>query len=65
MLMLLKNCEGKYYFSEMWIMMLVKKKAKLEELSNTISGRSEASGTAILSDLLVRSRRRFTGKSAK
>ena len=40
-------------------------KVKLKELSNKISDRSEAEGTAILSDLLVRSRRRrVTGKSA-
>ena len=39
------------------------KKAKLEELSSNLSDRSEAQGTAILSDLLVRSRRRVTGKS--
>ena len=40
------------------------KNAKLEELSNNISDRSEAKGTAIFSDLLVRSRRRVTGKTA-
>ena len=40
------------------------KKAKLEELSNNISDRSEAKGAAILSDLLVRSRRRVTGNKS-
>ena len=45
----------------MWMLV---KKAKLKELSNNISDRSEAKGLAILSDLLVRSRRRVTGKSA-
>ena len=41
-----------------------RKKAKLEELSNNISDRSEAQGTGILSDLLLGERSEVSGKSA-
>ena len=41
-----------------------RKKAKLEELSNNISDRSEAYGTGILSDLLLGERSEVSGKSA-
>ena len=40
------------------------KKAKLEELRNNISDRSEAYGTGILSDLLLGERSEVSGKSA-
>ena len=40
------------------------KKAKIKELSNNISDRSEAEGTGILSDLLLGERRELSGKSA-
>ena len=40
------------------------KKAKLEELSNNISDRSEAKGTGKLSDSLLSERSEVSGKSA-
>ena len=40
------------------------KKAKLKELSNNISDRSEAKGTGIMTDLLLNERSEVSGKSA-
>ena len=50
---------------QLWFLCDGKEKAKLEELSNNISDRSEAQGTGIMSDLLLGMAKPDTsGKSA-